>query len=566
MQRQHPGGGMFMNQAGNNIQAGGPSPQQQPQPQPSQMQMQMQMQQQQHQMGQSIPQQMQMQQQRLNPQQQPPNGAGRSQQGPPNISTGNGPLQFNPYSQGGSQTAGPDANGPAGLSQGPGPNGLQPRPQAAQASAGASSEFGGFPGGPSGNGMQQYPNPRFAMGNDMKNVRGNAPAGGASANSTTRPLYQQGQGQSSFGQQGLNGSNGSRGPQTHQPFGQDQFAQAPLQQLQQSNNSGFNGDARNMTALQDYQNQLMLLEKQNKKRLDNARNSSGSIEPVSGGLSTFGSSQVGNGKLGLMNGGNSLEASGAISNDPSSVKDVSSSSPLIHNKPSPTMKKAKKEASTPILASTVKRTLSASARRMSNTMGNTPGSTTPSMSTIKKEYATPMTPAAELDHALSGSNAAANKRKRKVPSVAESPKKTIKTSPNLKKEEPPLQAAEVGQSKDINTESLKDSMPPPQANTSSSSANANKSSTSMNGVGSSDSIIGGNNLASGLNLVQNGVTSMSETSLSLEFVDDHGDLDALTAAPSEVFNPGDGNMEELFSFNPFLGGTGGSIDDQFPWE
>lgn len=162
---------------------------------------------------------------------------------------------------------------------------------------------------------------------------------------------------------------------------------------------------RNTNALQDYQMQLMLLEKQNKKRLDIAR---------------------GNGAADL-----NLSMQLAPQQQQMQIKQQHppkaspAPSPVQNNKPSPvtTAAKAKK-------ATAAKRS-----RKPSAAANSTPSSAADNgrPGTAKKEYSTPLTPAAETD----------NKKKRKG-SGGDSPKKQSKTSaakkekatPKPKKEEP----------------------------------------------------------------------------------------------------------------------------------
>lgn len=119
---------------------------------------------------------------------------------------------------------------------------------------------------------------------------------------------------------------------------------------------------RNMNALQDYQMQLMLLEKQNKKRLDIARNGSAELQ--------------------LME----HKSPGA--------------SPGLNTKPLPVITAAK-----------VKKYVAAKRGRKPSTNGVTPQASDDSRGTLKKEYTTPLTPATDNEP---------NKKKRKN---GESPKK-----------------------------------------------------------------------------------------------------------------------------------------------
>lgn len=164
------------------------------------------------------------------------------------------------------------------------------------------------------------------------------------------------------------------------------------------------GPNRNINALQDYQMQLMLLEKQNKKRLDIARNN---------GTTDFSlvsmSNNVNNMNMLPPNTGNS-----GPQQKPSPGISGGSGSPSITKAPSPGSNGAKKKKERP-----VKR-----GRKPSTSGASQDAALGPNLSTnLKKEYTTPLTPSSEAP------NEPATKKKKKA---ADSPKKQPAASTNAK--------------------------------------------------------------------------------------------------------------------------------------
>ena len=164
------------------------------------------------------------------------------------------------------------------------------------------------------------------------------------------------------------------------------------------------GPNRNINALQDYQMQLMLLEKQNKKRLDIARNN---------GTTDFSlvsmSNNVNNMNMLPPNTGNS-----GPQQKPSPGISGGSGSPSITKAPSPGSNGAKKKKERP-----VKR-----GRKPSTFGASQDAALGPNLSTnLKKEYTTPLTPSSEAP------NEPATKKKKKA---ADSPKKQPAASTNAK--------------------------------------------------------------------------------------------------------------------------------------
>lgn len=206
-----------------------------------------------------------------------------------------------------------------------------------------------------------------------------------------------------------------------------------------NNGNGVNVNAntsRNMNALQDYQMQLMLLEKQNKKRLDIARSNGGDAIP---GQNTMFPPQEG-----LPNG--STHNTPAIPSKPSPDP-----SPVIGNKPSPgNGAKRKKEPA-------VKRGRKASNPLAPNSAHTTPiTAPAPAPSLLKKEYNTPLTPASE------DNSTTAAKRKRKNTGT-DSPKKQVQPSTAGKKAKNGAGAKDTVKKKeeDIKAGASKTNMPPP---------------------------------------------------------------------------------------------------------
>lgn len=187
---------------------------------------------------------------------------------------------------------------------------------------------------------------------------------------------------------------------------------------------------RNMNALQDYQMQLMLLEKQNKKRLDIARNNgtadpNGLMAPNSGMMQPQAQLQQGNSQTQALN-----ASPAAVIN-----------SPVVNNKPSPTtnnstaaskrkkdapLKRGRKSSATSIPAAKTPNVNSgATSATSNNPTNNNNGGTA-----FKKDYSAPLTPASE------SANDAISKRKRRNTSTAESPNKQTVTKNSASKEKP----------------------------------------------------------------------------------------------------------------------------------
>lgn len=173
------------------------------------------------------------------------------------------------------------------------------------------------------------------------------------------------------------------------------------QMIRQGQNGANNGldqnqgnqQNRNTSALQDYQMQLMLLEKQNKKRLDIARNSS------AGDLNSMPQMQQ-------VQDGNVMQPS--IQNAPSKVSPAPS--PVLNNKNLPSFAKGKRAQ--PAKKNTKAGSVSGGANVRSNMAGG-----------VKRENATPLTPAADADFS----------NKKRKSSTSNSPAKNSKGGP--KKEE-----------------------------------------------------------------------------------------------------------------------------------
>lgn len=190
-------------------------------------------------------------------------------------------------------------------------------------------------------------------------------------------------------------------------------------------------------ALQDYQMQLMLLEKQNKKRLDIARLNGVSDSATGGQIMQLSSSQ------------------GQLKNSPIP-------SPGLNNKPSPNpstlsnTKKGVKRGRKTSVSSTAASPLTVAPIEGSNasTNGRSTGNAT------KKEYVTPLTPAAESD---------AGKKKQKNASELGTKKggkgaKKEKVAPKIKKSTVPKTEPETSEAPEKKTEQNDSSkMPPPGA-------------------------------------------------------------------------------------------------------
>ncbi|CUM65644.1 uncharacterized protein PRCAT00003292001 [Priceomyces carsonii] len=158
------------------------------------------------------------------------------------------------------------------------------------------------------------------------------------------------------------------------------------------NNSG---TARNMNALQDYQMQLMLLEKQNKKRLDIARKTSGD-QPGSldSGMFPPHTQQI------------------QLKQSPAAI----SNSPIINSKPSPSILNNKKKKEPPAKRGRKVSGAGNTLNGLNNVQANNQG--------LQMEYSTPLTPASET------TSDPLSKRKRKNASLTESPKKQANKGSN----------------------------------------------------------------------------------------------------------------------------------------
>lgn len=216
----------------------------------------------------------------------------------------------------------------------------------------------------------------------------------------------------------------------------------PQPQQQSQPNDNFKGppnnssNNRNINALQDYQMQLMLLEKQNKKRLDIARNS-GSSDPntlatLTAGMLPPNQQQVQ--QLQMLQQSQQAQQQNQQNQPPQnpirtptsnpskpSPATMTGPSPVIGNKPSPGGTKKRKE-------STAKRGRKPSVSSQNNT---TPSNSATTPSHLKKGFSTPLTPTSETPNDTTG---AANKRKRKGSGVNESPKKLAANKATIKKE------------------------------------------------------------------------------------------------------------------------------------
>lgn len=198
---------------------------------------------------------------------------------------------------------------------------------------------------------------------------------------------------------------------------------------------------RNSNALQDYQMQLMLLEKQNKKRLDIARGNGATDMNLAMQLSQQLQMQI---------------------KQQHPPKASPAPSPVQNNKPSPENNGAKSKK-----APAAKRSRKSSVANPGSTPQNTfdvnqthPNGR-PAAGVPKKEYTTPLTPAAEVD---------SNKKKRKSTS-GDSPKKQQKGTAAVKKEKqaPKAKKEENNNNGDVDIfdsgklETDEDKMPPPSA-------------------------------------------------------------------------------------------------------
>lgn len=189
--------------------------------------------------------------------------------------------------------------------------------------------------------------------------------------------------------------------------------QSPILVNANGNNTNNIPPNRNLNALQDYQMQLMLLEKQNKKRLDIARNNGGENPQQQPMLPPQTNQPMANPN----NNGGSNNHTPDLPSKPSPAP-----SPIIANKPSPSGAnggKRKKDAP----AKRGRKPSSTNTNSSSNSSHTTP-ITAPAPAPnplLKKEYNAPLTPASEIDNT-------ASKRKRKL-TGNESPKKQGITKP-----------------------------------------------------------------------------------------------------------------------------------------
>jgi hypothetical protein len=178
---------------------------------------------------------------------------------------------------------------------------------------------------------------------------------------------------------------------------------------------------KNMNALQDYQMQLMLLEKQNKKRLDIARNNGNPDANLGfGGMPpNHGQQPIGNQQLQPHQVPNATGMGQSPQNPQKPSPNTANNSPHITNKPSPSLggKKKKEQVSKRSRKSSVAGAPVSASQNGAQTV-NTP-------SLLKKDYTTPLTPASEP-------SADVNKRKRKNSVAAESPKKHANSAGKLK--------------------------------------------------------------------------------------------------------------------------------------
>lgn len=195
-------------------------------------------------------------------------------------------------------------------------------------------------------------------------------------------------------------------PQQYGPQGMGNGGMSPMNYSGQMLRQGQNGNGveqpqnnqnRNTNALQDYQMQLMLLEKQNKKRLDIARNSS------AGDLNSMPQMQQVQQDGGMMQQG--------LQNAP--PKASPAPSPVLNNKNLPSTKSKK--------ATTAKKATKASAAAAASG-----ASARSSMSGgVKRENITPLTPAADSDFT----------NKKRKGSTSDSPAKKASSKAGVKKEE-----------------------------------------------------------------------------------------------------------------------------------
>jgi hypothetical protein len=173
---------------------------------------------------------------------------------------------------------------------------------------------------------------------------------------------------------------------------------------------------KNMNALQDYQMQLMLLEKQNKKRLDFARNNGNPDANLGFGGLPPNQQPMGNQQIQPPQVPNLTGMGQSPQNLQKPSPNTANNSPHNTNKPSPSLGNGKKKKDQ---GSKRSRKSSVANGPVSASQNSTQAANTPSL--LKKEYTTPLTPASEP-------SADANKRKRKNSVSAESPKKQTKAS------------------------------------------------------------------------------------------------------------------------------------------
>lgn len=320
--------------------------------------------------------------------------------------------------------------------------------------------------------QQQQPRPNVPNGTPLYR---NAPTPNGSQTPFSQPQPQPMATQQQ--QRGKMGSVSGRKPSKTQPSPSITNASIPGPPVSTTNGNAPPG--RNLNALQDYQMQLMLLEKQNKKRLDIARRDSGSDiniqqpQPPQPPLPPQVQQQQ-------QQPSGSAQTTPAMPSKPSPAP-----SPIISNKSSPGGRKKKETASKrgrkPSNASTTNNQTPISNPSQSNISGNT---------MLKKENNTPLTPALENDN--NGNLAAKRKRKNntgkdspKKQAIAKTPsnfvappptnntpidnnkskkKKTGKETPKLKNEEDPtLSAGSTDHGINLPSSSENSNMPPPSS-------------------------------------------------------------------------------------------------------
>lgn len=214
---------------------------------------------------------------------------------------------------------------------------------------------------------------------------------------------------------------------------------------------------RNMSALQDYQMQLMLLEKQNKKRLDIARNNGGGdmalLNALNAGMLPPHAQQQG------------MQPGAQPPQQQVPPKASPAPSPVINNKLSPSSSAGNKRKKEPP-AKRGRKPSAASTNANGANVAMTPGSSAPgsinanasnhatpgsvNANALKKE-SSPLTPAAEVDTL---------KRKRKNGAGSDSPKKQAITKSAAAKKEKSIKEVDEANGK---KEEDPSSMPPPSS-------------------------------------------------------------------------------------------------------